>query len=60
MTIAGHEFTERMEGRTCMCGRRWVDISGVTKEDIGKMYYCPRWLSGGDGEGGGGGVTRRS
>jgi hypothetical protein len=35
--IAGHVFTETPDrGRACSCGRRWVDIAGSTRDDIGR------------------------
>jgi hypothetical protein len=40
MTIAGHTFVEGIDGRVCTCGRRWVDISGVTRADIGQMHIA--------------------
>ena len=35
-TIAGHTFVVLPHARVCECGRRWVDIAGVSKSDIGK------------------------
>jgi hypothetical protein len=40
MTTAGHVFTEQIEGTVCACGRRWVDISGVTRADIGQPHIA--------------------
>ena len=40
MTIAGHSFNDTPQGRVCSCGRRWVDIMGVTRADIGKPHIA--------------------
>ena len=37
MSIAGHSFVDTPHGRVCGCGRRWVDIASVTRDDIGKL-----------------------
>jgi hypothetical protein len=34
--IAGHTFVEQRHGRVCECGCRWVNIAGVSREDVGK------------------------
>ena len=38
--IAGHTFDETPMGRMCVCGRRWIDICGTTKEDQGKPFIA--------------------
>lgn len=34
MTIAGHVFD--IQGKWCTCGKKFVDISSVTAEEIGQ------------------------
>lgn len=41
-TIAGHTFVDMMHGRVCECGRRWDEISGATRADIGKPNIAHR------------------
>lgn len=38
MMIAGHSFSETLHGLTCSaCARRFVDIAGTARSDIGKL-----------------------
>ena len=36
MSIAGHTFVDEGFGGRCSCGRKWVDIMPVTRDDAGK------------------------
>lgn len=38
--IAGHCFEDKGQGLICSCGRRWVDISSATTEDINKPHIA--------------------
>ena len=40
-SIAGHTFpsTATSDGK-CVCGKRFSDISGVTREDIGQWHWA--------------------
>lgn len=38
MNIAGHDFQHEIHGLTCStCARRFVDIAGAQRSDIGKL-----------------------
>ena len=43
-TIAGHTFVWTGHGDICSCGKRRVDLCGITRADIGK----PGWAHYGD------------
>jgi hypothetical protein len=40
-TVAGHTFVDSLDGRKCQgCGKLWVDIAPVTRDDIGRAGWA--------------------